>query len=207
MFTQRINLEKALSLESEGKIIIVSTATEGGYVHQNESNWRDNYTTLRMKAPNINPGNLFSFYPTPYMIEHLVESTEDSAQWIFFRGVLNTDSSKIVDDDVEYVYILTNEDYPGLVKIGMTVKSPEKRLASINSTGVVKHWKLAFCLPTLPGTSYKVEQQIHKTLASRRYHAESFNDKEMFNVGLEEAIDTVRTLGQYFTAGSPKFYN
>lgn len=207
MYTQRISLEKALALESEGRIMIVSTGSSFDYVHENEGVWRDNYLALREKAPHVNAGNLFSHYTTPYLIEHMVRHDVDYAEWVFFRGVLNTDSSKIVNDNVEYVYILTNEDYPGLVKIGMTVKSPEKRLASINSTGVVNHWKLAFCLPLVPGSSFKVEQQVHKGFASRRHHAESLNDKEMFNVSLDEAIESVRTIGQHFTAGLPKFYN
>jgi hypothetical protein len=207
MYTQKIGLQKALELESAGKIIIVSTAAVNSHVHENEINWMDNYLTLRSKAPHVNSANIFNHFPTPYLIEHLLYDAKYSSNWIFFRGVMNPDPSSISHDNVEYVYILTNDYYKDLVKIGMTIKSPESRLDSINSTGVVKHWKLAFSIPLLPGTSFKVEQQVHKSFASRRYHAESLNDKEMFNVSLQEAIDSVRSMGQYFAAGTPKFYN
>lgn len=208
MYIQKVSLEEALEMESMGQITIASTSRSSKQYHESETQWRKNYENLRMGAPHVSVGSLFTHYPAPYMIEHLVEQDPEtgSTMWRYYRGIVNPDAASIQKDNVEYVYILTNKDYPNLVKIGMTVKSPEKRLESINSTGVVTHWELAFALPIIPKSSYKVEQQVHNHFASRRYHSVAINDKEMFNVSLQEATDEVRRIGQYFSAGMPRFY-
>ena len=209
MYTQKISLEQALELEAVGKINIVSTHETPSLSHEREQIWRDNFHDLRLRVFNLPLSNLFNHFPTPYLIEQVTKEAVNGNiyEWRFFRGVLNPDPSQISSDNVEYVYILTNKDYPNLVKIGVTVKSPAKRLKSINSTGVVTHWNLAFALPLVPGSGFKVEHQVHNLFADRRHYAENLNDKEMFFVSLAEAIDEVRRLGQYFTAGLPKFYN
>jgi hypothetical protein len=207
MYTKRITLEKALELEAVGEIVIVSTH-EDDHSHEREAVWRSNFEDLRERAVDIPLYNIFKHYPTKYLIEQSSKYCEEtnSTTWRYFRGIKNTDTSLISEDNVEYVYVLVNKDYPDLVKIGMTVKSPEKRLSGINSTGVVTHWNLAFALPLKPGSSLRVEQQVHALFSSRRHHAENINDKEMFFVSLPEAIDEVRRIGQFFTTGPAKFY-
>lgn len=207
MYSEKITLEEALKLEADGQIVIASTSSESDVAHQNEHQWRDNYKTLRKKAPHVKVGNIFNHYNTPYIIECKHREEGNIVEWRYFRGVENPSPSKIVNDNVEYVYILTNKDYPDLVKIGMTTKSPETRLDTINSTGVVSHWKLAFSLPLMPNTSHRVEQQVHKSFADRRHHQDTLNDKEMFFISLQQAIDKVRQVGQFFTAGQPTFHN
>jgi hypothetical protein len=209
MYIQKISLEKALELESVGTINIVSTHEDSNLSHEREQAWRDSFADLRLKAPTVPLPAIFHHYPTPYLIEQEIidQPNPNIFHWKFFRGISNPDSSLISSDNIEYVYVLVNADYPDLVKIGVTVKSPDKRLESINSTGVVTHWDLAFALPLIPGSGYRVESQVHNFFVSRRYHAKNLNDKEMFYVPLSEAIDEIRRIGQYFTAGMPKFYN
>lgn len=206
MFVQKINLSEALEKEASGEITIVSTRQDSDLVSYEKKEWRSNFINLRLKAPHVDITKLFSYYPSLFLIEVLRENSENPnvIQWDYFRGIVNSNNNS--SDNVEYIYILTNKDYPDLVKIGMTVKTPEKRLVSINSTGVVSHWKLAFSLPITPGNSYAVEQQIHKYFASSRYHAENIDDKEMFFLELPQAIEQVRRIAQYFTAGDPNFY-
>jgi hypothetical protein len=207
MYSEKITLERALELEADGQIVIVSTSSASDRAHSREDQWRDNYNILKRKAPHVKLTQLFNHYNTPYDIECKHREEGNEVEWRFFKGVENPNPSKIVNDNVEYVYILTNKDYPDLVKIGMTTKSPQTRLDTINSTGVVSHWKLAFSLPLLPSTSHRVEQQVHKYFADRRHHQDTINDKEMFFITVQEAIDKVRQVGQYFAAGQPVFYN
>lgn len=83
-----------------------------------------------------------------------------------------------------YVYVMSNEAAPGVVKIGKTGRDPHVRLRNINQAlGVV---------PGLPGFVLEfwvrtadydlVEMQVHAALASRRIRA----NREMFEIGLDE---------------------
>jgi hypothetical protein len=204
MFIQKISLDQALALEESGTIILVDNSQDT-YIdyHPRAFEWKSNFTDLRLKAPHISSQKLFDHYTTPY----LIEVTLGEYHWRYLQGVLNLSKTTIPSDNIEYVYILTNEGYPGLLKIGMTAQSPEVRLKSINGTGTVRVWKLAFALPLRSGSAYKVETQVHKYLNHVRYHAEKAFDREMFNTDLTTAVDIVRRLGEVFRVGDPIFYS
>lgn len=65
-----------------------------------------------------------------------------------------------------YVYILTNEAMPGLVKIGMTTRSVEQRVHELNTTGIPFPFDIydSFVCPKCD----EVEQEVHKALAECR---------------------------------------
>lgn len=208
MYVQIIQLEEAVLLEDQGKITIVDTdSSQEVEYHSKAPFWKQNYTYLRQLAPQVQAVNVFQYFPTPYLIEVIISEDPDtnSIHWKYLKGVANTTST--VPDGVEYVYILTNRGYPGLLKIGMTTKTPERRLKGINSTGTVDTWQLAFSIPLRAGTAFKVENQVHKLLNPYRFHAERAYDREMFRVDLPEAIEVVRRVGEYFRVGKLNFYN
>ena len=91
-----------------------------------------------------------------------------------------------------FVYILTNERYPGNCKIGFTTSSPQYRLQQINGAGVVDDWELAFYYKC--SRPYDCEQAIHLKLSNVRLR----NDREFFEVGLNEAIGVIREMGPMF---------
>lgn len=196
---------KALELESQGKITIVDVNQQDTLdYHERELEWKSNYVDLRLKAPQVDSSKLFEYYPSPYLIEMCLSETSPH-HWKYLRGVAL--SGTISDDSVEYVYILTNKGYPGLLKIGMTSKSPQVRLKGINSTGTVDTWQLAFSIPLRPGTGYKVENQVHKYFNRYRFHAETEYDREMFRIDLPQAIEAVRRIGEHFRVGELNFYS
>jgi hypothetical protein len=87
-----------------------------------------------------------------------------------------------------FVYILTNQAMPGLVKIGHTVKVPTERAAELSTTGVPAPFDVEYyCLVDEPAT---LEASVHSRLSDRRQN----NDREFFKVNVAEAIATITSL-------------
>jgi len=64
--------------------------------------------------------------------------------------------------DPGFIYILTNESMPGLLKIGFTKRSPESRAAVLNSTAVPTPFDLAY--QQMVRNCEEVEAEVHKRL-------------------------------------------
>ena len=88
-----------------------------------------------------------------------------------------------------YVYILVNGAYPNKCKIGMTTSTPEKRLAQVNSAGVVNDWELAYAYKC--SRPFDFEQAIHLRLDDLRSRA----DREFFDIDLNDAIYLIEEMG------------
>ena len=86
----------------------------------------------------------------------------------------------------EYVYILTNESYPNLLKIGYTSRPPEERCAELSSaTGVPTPFKIAYQKAVSNGQVS--EQKIHSFLNQYRKN----KTREFFELSTEKAIAAV----------------
>lgn len=87
-----------------------------------------------------------------------------------------------------YVYLLSNPAMPGLLKVGHTAASTEKRLRSLHSTAV----PAAFVLEAtfLVADAPSVERQIHEHLATKRYAT----NREFFRVTVREAYEVALPL-------------
>lgn len=210
MLVDKITLTQALELERVGEIVIYDTGKESNPpYHPRQEEWRNNFIQLRTKARHIPRNKISEHYSSRYLIEYplgCVDIETGTYQWKYLRGIENTQDLFTPRTDTEYVYVLVNKQYEGLVKIGMTRHSPGKRLRQINGTGTVYEWELKFALPLKIGSAYRVEQQVHKYFQHLRHHASSYNDREMFRVDLFQAIDRVRKVGKIFQAGTPILY-
>jgi T5orf172 domain len=84
-----------------------------------------------------------------------------------------------------FVYILSNEKMPGLVKVGFTTRTVAERLAELNSmTGVPAPFVVeAYFASSKPATD---EAAVHTRLAPFR-----LANKEFFNCSVESAIEAV----------------
>lgn len=71
-----------------------------------------------------------------------------------------------------WVYIIVNKSMPGLVKVGYTDRSPNKRAAELAGTGMPTPYSVAYSVQ-LPGPR-NVEQQVHRELAHLRAGKEWF---------------------------------
>ena len=205
MLTDTISFEKALELESQGKILIFDAGDDLDY-HEKAQEWQDNFLQLRTKARNVSPQNIAEHFNARYLIEKATKINDFTFEWKYLRGIEHTSITSSTDNDIEYVYALINKGYPDLVKIGMTRNTPEHRVKQINGTGTVDLWEVKFALPVKPGTGMKVEHQVHNYFQDERLHIEHKNDREMFKIDIFIAMDKIREIGSLFQAGNPIIY-
>lgn len=82
-----------------------------------------------------------------------------------------------------YVYCLTNEGFPHLVKIGITTKlTPQERAKALTKTGTPYPFQVLFA--KWVEYPYQTEQELHKTLKQANKHA----NKEYFHLTPREAL-------------------
>ena len=205
MLTDTISFDKALELESKGKLLIFDTGDNLNY-HERAKEWQDNFLQLRTKARHVQSQNIAEHFNARYLIEKTTKINEYTYEWKYLRGIENTSAGSTVEDSVEYVYALINKGYPDLIKIGMTRNTPEHRVKQINGTGTVDLWEVKFALPVNPNCGMKVEQQVHKFFQKQRFHVEHENDREMFKIDIFIAMDKIREIGSLFQAGNPIIY-
>jgi hypothetical protein len=91
-----------------------------------------------------------------------------------------------------FVYILTNEAYPGLCKIGFTSTKPSTRIRQINNAGVLVDWDVIYTLRC--ERPYDLEQSLHLRLAKYRYR----KDREFFAISVREVIQLVEDTSKDF---------
>ncbi|KZY72761.1 hypothetical protein A3740_20385 [Oleiphilus sp. HI0068] len=72
---------------------------------------------------------------------------------------------------------------PGLVKVGMTTKSPDVRAAQLNTTGVPGKFKVEDYWEVEPDLLKNTEVKVHKCLERSRYA----KDREFFELSVAEA--------------------
>ena len=86
-----------------------------------------------------------------------------------------------------YVYILSNPDLPGLLKVGMTSKNPEHRTKELSGvTGVSNKYIIEYYC--------KVEDRFLAEKAAHNRLANFHHNKEFFKVDVEVAIYCIETI-------------
>nr|WP_315479687.1 GIY-YIG nuclease family protein [uncultured Rhodoferax sp.] len=100
-----------------------------------------------------------------------------------------------------YVYVLTNESMPGIVKVGRTERQPEIRSKELQTTGVpqpfrLEHFVFVDDCPT-------AEQQIHTLLESKGLRTSA--SREFFNATLQEVIEAVELVTCQRSSTEPDF--
>ncbi|WP_407061909.1 GIY-YIG nuclease family protein [Brucella gallinifaecis] len=82
-----------------------------------------------------------------------------------------------------YIYVLSNQSMPGIVKIGRTTRDPKTRLRELNSaTGVPVPFKLEYAARTYWPTAS--EKFIHQSINGLRVNAK----REFFKLNTSDAI-------------------
>jgi len=89
------------------------------------------------------------------------------------------------------IYILENDDMPGLYKVGWTERSADERVKELSGTGLPTPYKVAYSKST--NLSAEIEKTIHKKLdycrhrSNREFFKASFSEiKEVVDNTLEE---------------------
>jgi hypothetical protein len=83
-----------------------------------------------------------------------------------------------------WVYVITNEAMPGLVKIGYSTKDPALRAAELSHTGSPHPYSVAY--DVLVNEPRTIETIAHAALAEKR------EGKEWFRCSIEIAVKTIR---------------
>ena len=87
-----------------------------------------------------------------------------------------------------FVYVLSNEAFQGLLKIGFSRKVPSERAAELDTTGVPSPFVVEYyCL--VDGDS-ELEAKVHRLLASKRHR----NEREFFRVQIKEALVAIQNI-------------
>lgn len=113
----------------------------------------------------------------------------------------NLNHLKPMTEDIEkkgFVYIMTNPDMPGLLKVGMTKKVPTERVKDddLFSTGIPSRFIVQYF--ALFDDMVKAERLAHRKLSKFR-HA-----KEFFKIDVETAIQAIESTGIPFQARHSK---
>jgi hypothetical protein len=208
MYQDKITLDHALQLESEGLITIIDGSPSSiDPLGDLGEQWKQNFATLRSKARHISQDKLLTYYNAKYLIESF-QGWQDSStcSWRYLHGIPNANIAEHTKDNVEYVYILVNDGYPGLVKIGATITEVLSRVDGINSSGIVNEWKAKFALPLQKGSAFKVETALHRAFADKRVKSSEGRSREFFSVDSLTALDKLREVGALFQVGNPIVY-
>lgn len=205
MYRDKITLNQALTLAEAGEITIVSTLDDTSY-HPLANEWYSNYMTLKRLAPKVQTDRLFTYFPAIYNIEINNVIDEDTTEWIYAFGIKNDGMKRVVKDNIEYVYILVNPGEPGIIKIGMTERTVEGRVKSINATSTVTEWVAKFAIPVSQGNAFKIEQQMHNIYAHLRIDSDQGNEREFFKLDPFVAFDKLKEISIFNQAGNPIIY-
>jgi len=82
-----------------------------------------------------------------------------------------------------FIYILSNDSMPGLLKVGLTENSVRQRIRELSSnTGVPTEFKLERAFELDASWLFLVEQTIHRDLTEAGFH----HQKEFFKVSLTQ---------------------
>jgi hypothetical protein len=201
MIEDIINMEEALVLEAEGKIIIYNPNVVESKFSGNKV-WINNFIGLRKKYRKVPIDNLLQFMAFEYRIEHKSQDNVEpfATTWVYMyaKDMVGKVQLDEMHSKGQYVYILTNVAYPGYCKIGKAV-TPSKRVKQINGAGTVSEWKLEYALPVTD--DYKVEALIHSKLALLRRDSHQGSSREFFEISLEDALEVLILLGSDFSNG------
>jgi hypothetical protein len=205
-----INISQALEMESHGELILYHTDSTQSSLNEYSqfSYWKSNFQELKTKYKKIPRGKLLDFISFDFIIEHkeeLLDQESQQAIWTYMYGNRHESALKLHHSTTkgQYVYILTNEAYPGICKIGKAV-SPISRVKQINGAGIVSEWQLRWALPVSDG--YALEQIVHQNLETVRMNSFQGSSREFFEISFEEAIQTIENFGEMFKVNEGIYY-
>ena len=167
----------------------------------------DNFQKLLQKYPRIPSESILDFIGCEYVSEIEVRSNDGSGAitWIllYAKDKLKLQDRERAETSGKYVYVLTNDAYPNLCKIGKAV-NPEGRMKGVNSAGTVSEWVLRYALPVTD--DYKVENLVHRHFGEFRRDSIQGSSREFFEVDFETAVKAVEYFGKDFYVGEPIIY-
>jgi hypothetical protein len=204
-----LNITQAQTMEQNGELIIYHTDTAKSILNElpNFPTWKRNFQELKNRYKKIPLYKLIDFLSFDYIIECEEQTQEETSKiiWTYMYGKKTDSASRFYhsQNKGKYVYVLTNEAYPDICKIGKAVM-PISRVQQINGAGTVSEWKLRWALPV--SDDYAVETAVHNHLQSLRRNSIQGSSREFFEISLKEAIIEVEKLGEHFKTSEGIWY-
>jgi hypothetical protein len=112
------------------------------------------------------------------------ETVSDAAELTVSPQATSPPAAEPVSDDVGYVYCLSNASMPGMLKVGMTRRTPDTRIAELFTTGV----SVPFVIEVAKRVTNPMakERIIHRLLSADRVNSK----REFFTT----STDTIRDI-------------
>lgn len=203
-----LSLDSALQRQSLGEITLIDASPSSleEIPHNDGKLWKENFQRLCLKVRHLPVTKVIGFFKPKYKICIPNTITEDESvkyTWRYLYGVENKDLVSKTQDSIEYVYVLTNPEYPDLVKIGMTTDNVLGRVKGINNASTLSEWEPIFALPVEKGKAFDIEQAVHKHFESQRVSSNKGSKREFFTLSPFTAFDKVREIGSLFQVGEP----
>jgi hypothetical protein len=199
-----LHVNQAIEMENTGDINIYHSGRTLSPLNglPQFSIWNNNWLKLISKYRKIPLNKFFDFIDFDYKIEYKFEQKDEpfTVNWVYMyaKGVAGSMQLDEANSKGKYVYILTNEAYPGYCKIGKAI-TPSNRIKQINGPGTVSEWKLTYALPVT--NDYIVERLIHSKLENLRRNSHQGSSREFFEISLEEALKVLKFIGKDFYNG------
>jgi hypothetical protein len=209
MKRKTIDIESLREMEEKGYVEIYYPGSLEHYEDRlgDLLRWSKNYQDLLFKYRKVSIEKVLDFIDCEYICDVMISVDEETRAitWIYLYG---KDKQALKDYELtqskgKYVYVLTNEEYPELCKIGKAV-NPLDRIHAINGAGTVSEWVLKFALPVL--NDYKVENLVHRHFEDKRKGSIQGSSREFFEVSLDQAVDAVLYYGKDYFDGEPIYY-
>ena len=204
-----LSLEEALEREKENVISIYSTRKENSklFPHLPTQKWFLNYNNALIKYNKVDVSEILSYINCKYIIEIKLpyKPETNTYGWVYFYAQDTNDRAKLDQylSKGKFVYILVNDAFPGLVKIGKAV-NPQSRIKQINGAGTVSEWKLYWAIPVTD--DYRVEYLAHQYFKQYRRDSDQGSSREFFEVDKDEAVEVISNLALDYFNGDPMFY-
>ena len=204
-----LNITQAQTMEQNGELIIYHTGTVKSILNEfsNYSIWKSNFQKLKTQYRKIPLGKLIDFLSFDYIIECEEQSQEETSKtiWTYMYGKEIEGANKFhhSHNKGKYVYVLTNEVYPDICKIGKAIM-PISRVKQINNAGTVSEWKLRWALPV--SDDYAVETYVHNHLQGLRRNSIQGSSREFFEISLVEAVEIIEKFGEHFKTSNGIWY-
>jgi hypothetical protein len=95
-----------------------------------------------------------------------------------------------------WVYVISNQAMPGVVKVGYSTKDPELRASELNNTGAPHPYVVEY--EALVEEPRDIEQRVHRNLSGHREGREWFRCSPEFAVSVIQAMLVSRAITESF---------
>jgi hypothetical protein len=123
----------------------------------------------------------------------MIKSDDEWDIITYYTGRKRAMYANRTSDYDSWIYVLSNPTIPGMLKIGFTDLTPERRAEQLSrSTGVVLPFKVEWAFHCF--NAEQLEKELHRHLEGQRIN----NNREFFDLTVDEAKEVIIKFGQNY---------